>query len=42
MSVVGPFLPFAATQRYVWSWGTNRHFVDIANMSLETRCEHST
>ena len=40
-SAPGPFLPFAATQRYVWSWGTSRHFADIANMSLVTHFDVS-
>jgi len=30
----GPFLPFAATQRYVWSWGTSRHYADIGSRSF--------
>jgi len=29
--------PFAATQRYVWSWATSRHCADIANRSLVTQ-----
>src|SRR5579862_3806339 len=32
-----PLASLSAIQRYVWSWGTSRHFADIANMSLMTQ-----